>query len=282
MQKAGTEPKPHDTYAELLQWDGNFEGAVAHYRRSIEIDPTFLTGSYGLSEVYILQGKGDLSRSALTAALPNATTPAQRIGILNRIANSYVYEGNIKAALTALGTVVTEAQQADVPGSVVGAHVSMMNLEAAFGDPKAIAAHVAHLAAIPPAPPTGPVNPAGRFVNQGTVHAIAGQSAQARVYLDSLKAQAATTPTETVTLQVNQLTGWVMFSEMKYSDALTAFRQANQQNATVRSGIALTQFKLGNVAEARSIRDELFNDRNINLVNGANIMARRLVKQRIT
>lgn len=281
MQKAGGEPKPHDTYAELLQWDGNFDGAIPHYRRAIEIDPTFLAGAYGLSEVYLLQGKGDLSRATLTAALPNATTPAQRISIFNRIANTYVMEGNFKAGLTALGTVLTEAQQSNTAGAIVGAHVAMMNVEAAFGDPKAVAAHVAHLAALPPPGPEVMPNPAARFVNQGTVHAVAGHSTQARIFLDSLTAFAATTPSETATAQTSQLTGWVLFSEMKYVEALAAFRQANQQNATVRSGIALTQFKLGNVSEARSLRDELVNDRNINLANGANISARRLVKQRI-
>jgi hypothetical protein len=34
--------------------------------------------------------------------------------------------------------------------------------------------------------------------------------------------------------------------------------------------------------EARSIRDELNNDRNLNLANTQNIVARRMLKQKIT
>jgi len=287
MEKAPSQPKSHDTYAELLQWDGNLDGAVAHYTKAIALDPTFLGGAYGLSEVYLLQGKGDMARQALTAALTNATTPAQRVTIFSRIANSHVFEGNFKAAMAALGTVIEEAQKGEMTGAVAAAHIGLMNLEAAFGDPKtsakAIAAHIGHVGALPPpVPPAPPLNPATRFLGNGIVYAMAGQAAQARVYLDSLTRHAQTTPSATVTQQVHGLTGWVLYSEGKYADAVTEFRQDNQQIPIVRAGIALSQFKLGNVAEARSIRDELVNDRNLNLANSPNVFARRVLKQRIT
>jgi len=287
MAKAPTQPKSHDTYAELLQWNGNFDGAIEHYKKAIEIDPTFLGGAYGLSEVYVLEGKGDLARQALTGALANASTPTQRVAIHNRIANSFLFEGNTKAAMTELGTVIDEATKAELFPAVVNAHLALMNLEAAFGDPKtnakAMAAHIEHIAKVPPPPPDGtPVNPAGRFSGIGTTFAIAGQSAAARVYLDSLRQREQADPGPTIASQVHGLTGWVLYSEGKFTEALTEFRQANQQAPAVRSGIALTQFKLGNLAEARSIRDEMVGDRNFNLANGANVMARRLLKVRIT
>jgi tetratricopeptide (TPR) repeat protein len=287
MAKAPSHPNSHDTYAELLQRDGNFDGAIAHYTKAIELDPTFLAAAYGLSEVYVLQGKGEMARQALTAALPNATAPAQRITIHNRIANSYVMEGNIKAAMTTLATVIDEATKAELNGAVAGAHIALMNLEAAFGDPKTsaktIATHVGHVAAVPPPPPgAAPPNPAGRFNNFGTAYAIAGQTAMARVYLDSLVEREKSAPSPVVTSQVHGLTGWVLYSEGKYTEALAEFRQSNQQAPAVRSGTALTLFKLGNVVEARSIRDEIINDRNLNLANGPNVMTRRLLKVRIT
>jgi tetratricopeptide (TPR) repeat protein len=283
MQKASGQPKSHDTYAELMQWDGRYDEAVRHYMRAIELDPTFLTGAYGLSEVYILQGKGDLARQTLTAALPHTSTPAQRITIHNRIANTYLLEGNIKAALTTLGTVIEEAQKGSVPAAMAAAHLALMSIEAGFGDPKAVAARISHVAAVPPPPPgTAAPPPAGRFVSVGTAHALTGQAAQARVYLDSLARQVQTTPSPAGTAQVHLLTAWVLFSEGKFTEALAEFRQGNPQNPSVRSGIALTQVKLGNVMEARSIRDELLTDRNLNLANFGNVFARRLVKVRVT
>lgn len=287
MAKAPAIPNSHDTYAELLQWNGDFDGAVAHYKKAIEVDPTFLGAAHGLAEVYVLQGKGDLARQTLVAALPVTTTPAERISIHNRIANSYVLEGNIPAAMAELATVIEEAGKAEQNGAVVTAHVALMNLEAAFGNPKtnvkAITAHIGHVVAVPPPPPDAtPVNPAGRYNGNGTVLAMAGQSASARVYLDSLKQREQSNPSPAVTSQVHGLTGWVLYSEGKLPEALAEFRQANQQAPSIRSGIALTQFKLGNVAEARSIRDEIVNDRNFNLANGGNVMARRLLKLRIT
>jgi tetratricopeptide (TPR) repeat protein len=282
MQKAPNHPKSHDTYAELLQWDGRYEEAIPHYTRARELDPTFVQAVWGLSEVYALQGKGDMARQTITAAIPTFTVPAQVVNAHARIGNSYVLEGNTKAALAAFGTMIAEAKKANLPGPEAQAHIAMMNIEAAFGDPKNVAAHVGHLAAMSPAPPVLTANPANRFVSQGTIYALGGQPAQARVYLDSLTQRAQTTPSDAITAQRHQLTGWVLYSEGKFTDALAEFRQANQQNVTVRSGIALTLFKLGNVAEARTLRDELANDRDLNLANGPSITARRLVKQRIT
>jgi hypothetical protein len=124
---------------------------------------------------------------------------------------------------------------------------------------------------------------AGQYLSRGTAHAIAGQPVPARAQLDLLTTFAKTAQNQTVAnAQVHLLTGWVLYSEGKFAEALAEFRQGNQQNASVRSGTALTQFRLGNVAEARSIRDELVNDRNLNLANTGNVYARRLVKQRIT
>ncbi|MGH7559510.1 MAG: tetratricopeptide repeat protein [Gemmatimonadales bacterium] len=291
MAKAPSHPKSHDTYAELLQWDGNFEAAVAHYRKAIELDATFLGGSYGLSEVFVLQGKYDLARQALAAAVPATTMPAQRATIQSRIANTFVLEGNVKSAMAAVGAMIEEAQKAELTPQVAGGHLALMYLEAAFGDPKtsarAVAAHIGHIAALPP-PPAGatPPNPATRFFNNGVAYALAGQPASARVYLDSLSTYAPTvtspTAARTAANQVHGLTGWVLYSEGKYAEALAEFRQDNSQIPMVRTGIALTQFKLGNVVEARSIRDEVMNDRNLNLANGANVTARRILKVKIT
>jgi len=280
MQKATAQPKPHDTYAELVQWDGRYDEAITHYKKAIEVDPTFLGGSYGLSEVYMLQGKGEMGRAALTAAMPNTTTPAQRVTIHIRIANTYLLEGNPKAAMTALGTVIEEAKKGELTASIASAHIALANIEAAFGDPKNVQAHIGHINALPP--PPAPATPAGRFAGNGATFAIAGQPAAARMYLDSLTQYATSaTPSAALTSQVRATTGWVFFSEGKYTEALAEFRQANVQNPSVRTGTALTLFKLGNVVEARSMRDELVNDRNLNLANFGNVFARRMVKQRI-
>ena len=286
MAKAPSHPNSHDSYAELVQWDGNYTEAVTHYTRALEIDPTYLAGAYGLSEVYMLSGKGDLARQALNAALPHSTTPAQRVTAFNRIAASYVLEGNIKAAMATLGTVIEEATKAEMNGAIVAGHAGLMNLEAAFGNPKtsaqAIAAHIGHMAAVPPPPAAaGPPNPVGRYAGYGTAYAIAGRPAEARVYLDSLKQREQSNPGAGVTAQVHAVAGWALYSEGKFTEALAEFRQSNQQNPSVRAGTALTQFKLGNLAEARSLRDELVNDRNLNLANTGNVFYRRIVKQRI-
>jgi tetratricopeptide (TPR) repeat protein len=282
MEKAPNQPNSHDTFAELAQWDGRYEDAVKHYTAAIHLDSTFVTGFYGLAEVYVLQGKGDLARQTLTASLPHTAVPVQRVGLHTRIANTHVLEGNVKAALTAYGAALAEAQKANLTGSIAGVHAAMMNLEAGLGDPKAAVAHLEHIRAVPPPPTMTPQGMAARLGGLGIAFAMIGQTAQARVRLDSLIQLGKTNPSPVATNQTHHLQGWVLLSEGKPAEALAEFAQGNPANAAVRVGSALAQQKLGKTVEARSIRDELNNDRNLNLANTQNIVARRMLKQKIT
>src|SRR5437588_436225 len=70
-------PNPHDTYAEILQWNGNLAEAAAHYKQATTLTPRFPEAYAGLAEVATLQGQYDQARSYLNQAMANAWTPQQ-------------------------------------------------------------------------------------------------------------------------------------------------------------------------------------------------------------
>src|SRR2546423_11299143 len=50
-----TAPNPHDTYAEILQWNGNLADAAAHYKQATTLTPKFPEAYAGIAEVATLQ-----------------------------------------------------------------------------------------------------------------------------------------------------------------------------------------------------------------------------------
>ena len=67
-----TAPNPHDSYAEILQWNGNFADAAAHYKQATTLSPKFPEAYAGLAEVAALQGQYDQARTYLNQAIANA------------------------------------------------------------------------------------------------------------------------------------------------------------------------------------------------------------------
>src|SRR5690349_6893869 len=68
-------PNPHDTYAEILQFNGDFAGATAHYKAAASLTPKFPDAYAGLAEVESLQGNYDQARAYLNQAIANAWYP---------------------------------------------------------------------------------------------------------------------------------------------------------------------------------------------------------------
>ncbi len=80
-----TASNPHDSYAHLLQWNGDFDAAKAHYLQAVKL-PSPYPGSYGgLAEIAALQGKYDDARSYLSQALAASYTPFEKSSSWNRL-----------------------------------------------------------------------------------------------------------------------------------------------------------------------------------------------------
>ncbi|MEP6858935.1 MAG: tetratricopeptide repeat protein, partial [Gemmatimonadales bacterium] len=104
-------PNPHDTYAEILQWNGKFPEAIAEYRLASMTAPKFPEAYAGLAEVEALQGHYDQARAYLNQAMANAWTPQQRLNYMRQIAGTYALQGNAPDAYAKqLEAVAAEAK----------------------------------------------------------------------------------------------------------------------------------------------------------------------------
>jgi tetratricopeptide (TPR) repeat protein len=87
------EPNPQDSYGELLRMAGNFEGALAHYRAALKIDPDFVSSQVGLADTYALMGHQEQARTEYDKAIRYAHNETDRVNYEMQKATTWVREG---------------------------------------------------------------------------------------------------------------------------------------------------------------------------------------------
>jgi len=92
------EPNPHDSYAEMLRLSGRFDEALQHYRRALEIDPTFYISQKELGETYAIMGDGEKARFEYVKAVHEAPSNGLKAEYLQKSAMTYVRDGQYEVA----------------------------------------------------------------------------------------------------------------------------------------------------------------------------------------
>lgn len=271
LAKAPSDPNPHDTNGELLQWSGRYDESIASYRRALSIDPTFTVAALGIAEVQVLQGRSDLARTTITEVIPRLATSAERVTYLRQVAGTHFLDGNAKLAMTAYGDVATEAKAGGDAAAVSNAHLSMAITDGILGDGKGIAPHLAMVG-----DELGAVNKA---YLSGLAYASSKQVAPARAALLDLEKAAMTNQTPASAQSVNTLRALILLAEGKASEAVTEIGKTGLATATSRAVLALAEQQMGNLVAARSLRDEILTDRMLNLNSSDQLFARRLVRR---
>jgi tetratricopeptide (TPR) repeat protein len=135
-------PNSHDSYAELFQFSGLFEDAIAHYERALELDPTFPGGYTGLAEAHSLAGRGDMARAALERGAPHMGSTASRDNLLRAKANTYLMEGDVRRALETLREAVRTFEANDNRTQAAQVHHELAIAQALFGDAGTVSSHL--------------------------------------------------------------------------------------------------------------------------------------------
>ena len=93
------EANPHDSYAELLMEMGQYDEAIASYKKALAIDPHF-GGSYaGISVAQSLQGDAGAAQATAATMLAAARTSGEKRAAMFRSMTSHLFAGNSDAAL---------------------------------------------------------------------------------------------------------------------------------------------------------------------------------------
>ena len=103
------EPNPQDSYGELLRMSGNFDGALAHYRAALAIDPDFVSSQLGLGDTYAVMGNQEQARIEYDKAIRFAHNEADRLSYGIQRAMTYVRDGKFADADKSLQEVAETA-----------------------------------------------------------------------------------------------------------------------------------------------------------------------------
>ncbi len=250
-------PNTHDSYAELLQWDGRYGEAMRHYRRALELDESYLQAYAGMAEVHQLMGNGSEARTALSMGVERATTTQGRLNFMRAIAGSHLIDRNRNEAMRLLASVASEAEANDLAPLAALAHREMAVADAMLGNGRSVESHLQRAAEI------------------GEEDTPQQQAWEALAYLSAGEIEAAREPAQQLEEQASgnwqnfsrALNGMIYLQEDQIAEAIEELEQADPENQLVRVVLAECYKEMGRRAEASALRDDVMMDRQLNLFN---------------
>lgn len=180
LRLASEHPNAHDSYAELLQFDGQYEDALRHYGHAVARDEGYEAGYTGAAEVHALMGDYEDAAAQMLAAAEHASTPQARVNHMRGAAAAYMLDGNRRQAMETLSSATQVAEGADLGNAAGFAHLQMAVTAALMGRDGEIAAHIDRAGEL------GPQNP-GFHGMSALAHGAAG-------HVDAARAAAANVP----------------------------------------------------------------------------------------
>jgi tetratricopeptide (TPR) repeat protein len=264
-------PNPHDSYAEMLQWNGDFAGATAHYQDAAKL-AKFPEAYAGLAEVAALQGQYDQARSYLNQAIANAWTPQQKVGYLRQIVGTYALQGAPSdVVLKALNAAIDQAKANGDARATAVLYSQLATAQAFAGNTAAAHQSVALAEATPNYP--GNVH-----YFAGMAHALMKHWSPAAQELAALKAQAASSPNTVAPAFIAALEGVQLTQQGKPADALKILMASDTTNDLVMNRIAEAHAALGHADEAAAWNNRVNADYALNLADFTSANSRRRAK----
>ena len=264
-----TAPNPHDTYGEILQWNGKFPEATAEYLRATGTPPRFPEAYAGLAEVEALQGHYDQARTYLNQAITNAWTPQQKLGYMRQVAGTYALQGGDPDALVKqLFAVAAEARAQQNARSAAIATAQQAATYAAGGN--APAAHQM-LAAAKSASADVP----WQVHYYGAVaHGLLKHWVPANQEVNALKAKAVTDQTVSSDM-VAAAQAYLATEQGRPAEALKLLSTADTTNFLVMNRLAEAHAALGHTTEAAAWNNKINSNYQLNLADFPSVNSRR-------
>jgi len=104
------EPNPHDSYGEMLRFDGRYPEALEQYRIALKIDPTFYISQKELGETYSLMGDEQQARKEYEKAIHDAPSNGVKAEYMQKLALTYVREKKYAEADAAYQNAAAQAR----------------------------------------------------------------------------------------------------------------------------------------------------------------------------
>jgi tetratricopeptide (TPR) repeat protein len=267
-----TASNPHDSYAHLLQWNGDFDAAKAHYLRAVSL-PSPYPGSYGgLAEIAALQGKYDEARSYLNRAIAASYTPFEKLRYMRQIAGIQALQGEPDALTRQLEAVADAAKTDDRPDVAAEAYAQIAAVQAMAGRVDAAHKYVASAKA------AAPVDSWWPNYYAAVAHSELKHWAPANVEISALKAKAAKNGNVSGA-HIAAAEGFLLSRQGKADEALKVLMAADTTNFIVINRIAEAHAALGHTAESVKWNKRITDNYAVELTDFPGVNARRRARQ---
>jgi tetratricopeptide (TPR) repeat protein len=266
VELAPDQPNSHDSYAELLQWEGRFTDALAHYARAAQLDSSFTEAYLGSAEVLQLSGRGAEARRQIQQAITHSPSKVIAVGYSRDLARSFFMDGLVKEGMDQFANALRDAQTLNRPKLIAQIHQDMAIADAQSGRGTAIASHLAAATqAVGADDPMQVELTAAAYTVGGDIN-VARQSIQ--------KFAALAQPDNNYATRASVMRAIIALRENKPTEALTQLAGAPLDDPWVRTLTAECYMAAGNLADARALKNQVLNDPQLNFDDGYNIAAR--------
>jgi tetratricopeptide (TPR) repeat protein len=119
------QPNPQDSYGEIMRMLGDYPAALDHYRKALQIDPTFFTSQLGIASTYALMGDQERARAEYLKAISGTKERATRLDYRILWAMTYYRENQLRRGSEEFAKLAAEAHAADLPVEEAEIHRDM-------------------------------------------------------------------------------------------------------------------------------------------------------------
>ena len=266
VELAPDQPNSHDSYGELLQWEGRFTDAMAHYARAAQLDSTFTEAYLGSAEVLQLSGRGPEARRQIQQAIARSTSKATSVGYTRDLARSFLMDGLVKEGMDQFAIALRDAQALNRPALIAAIHRDLAFTDAQSGRGTTIAAHLASAAEA-----RGTDDPMQVEMTAAT-YTVGGDINAARQAIQKFAALAQ--PDNYNATRASIMRAIIALRENKPKEALSQLTGAPLDDPWVRTLTAECYVAAGNLADARVLKNQVVNDPQLNFSDGYNVAAR--------
>ena len=260
-------PNSHDTYAELLQWSGNYPEALKHYQQAFALDSAFVAALEGMADVETLQGHYDKARGYISQAIARSTQPGVKLFYMRDIVGIHGMAGDRKSMEAQLIAVAKEAKAQGNTRVAANAYSQIAASSANAGNAKAAHDYLALAYATDTA----------KSVTVGYYAAMA--HAMLKHWAPAMEALAAAKSAPDATqsaARISAAEAYLATSQGKPADAIALLASADLTDPVVAGRLAEAYLAAGRVDEAAKLQRQIVDDKALVLADfgGTNARAR--------
>ena len=247
------EPNPQDSYGEIMRMLGDYRAALDHYRKALEINPSFNPSQVGLATTYALMGDQKKAREQYLVAIRGTKERPTQVNYRILWAMTYYRENKPVLAQQAFLQVDREAHLAGLPIQEAEIHRTVAlftaNPEVALKDLDEAREDLSETHKAKLLSGDRDIELASILQTRAFIAASAGKTDVAEAALKLLAEMAQTSRNIPVQNSYHSANGAVLLAQGDYAGAITELQEDAQNPLSLRL-LAEAQSKAGQSADA--------------------------------